>query len=186
MGEAPKVTIRRISASEAFLAKASQSLRWLALGLGAITALFAGIQSGKLITDRADSNQTDLRMLYAVQQFKLDALTRDVAALRKGAPQGTGIPADLGQVEERLKALEATQRQISQVIMATPEKALELPMVRRDLLELKAASSEADAGLRREVDRLYTLFLGLLAAIGAAIAAEWLKRPAKKAGEMEA
>jgi hypothetical protein len=86
--------------------------------------------------------------------------------LRRIEASASPASAALG---ERITRLEAAQARINETIIASPEKALETPLIRRDVTELRNSTTESVAVLRREIDRLYnlnaTFVIGLAVAI---------------------
>lgn len=70
---------------------------------------------------------------------------------------------------QRLEALERRQRRIELVIMNSPEKAIEVPMLRNDLNNLKEANAQSHAAMKSSVDQIYDLNKWLLGAMALAI-----------------
>jgi hypothetical protein len=66
----------------------------------------------------------------------------------------------------RLDAIEAREGRLEQAILTNPEKALAMPMLRRDLDAAKETNAQAIAAVKANVDQVYDLtkwFIGALA-----------------------
>lgn len=80
----------------------------------------------------------------------------------------TITPADarIVQILARLDSIEARENRLEQAILSTPEKALALPLMRRDLDGAKETNAQAIAAVKASVDQVYDLtkwFIGALA-----------------------
>lgn len=128
--------------------------------LAATVAAIGGFASLALDSRTAQGQRGDryLEIMgqIARQETAITSMKADLAATKRTLSQAGRAP-DLAVLAGRIERLEATQRGIAATVLATPEKAIELPMLRRDLQEIKAASLESDAAMRREIDRIYDL-----------------------------
>lgn len=99
----------------------------------------------------------------------VSVLKVQVAELTK-VPQSVAVSAKLQELDAKLTALDAKMIALHNAIMASPEKALEVPMLRRDLLALQNQYESATRSLEREITRAYdtikwvigTIVLGIL------------------------
>jgi len=83
-------------------------------------------------------------------------------------PDYEAVRKDMAFLKARFNAVDARQRSLERVIMASPMRALELPMMRRDIEEIRAAREREQATTKESIDRLYTL---LEASIGGILVA---------------
>jgi len=115
--------------------------------------------------DVAAQESTQLRREADVQRAQNARLRQELVLLEQqlaalsASRGGEGQRSDQSEKnkaqDERLAALESQQARINDTILASPDKALELPFMRRDLQEIRSVQAEASASLRREVDRIY-------------------------------
>jgi len=75
------------------------------------------------------------------------------------------ITPPLSALDARLAEVEKRQQQIDRVIMNDPDKALELPLMRRDLAAIDQRQSMSVEAVRRSVEQVYGLLAALLVAI---------------------
>ena len=93
---------------------------------------------------------------------KVDALSN--------VPEGAPVVAKLKELEVKLISTDEKLSSIRREIMQSPEKALEIPMLRRDIQALQSQYDNATKSLEREISRTYdtvkwvmgTIVLGLL------------------------
>lgn len=98
---------------------------------------------------------------------ELDRQKHDIALLRRASgSQPIGVSAiesaRLSKIEERQAALEAA-------ILSSPEKALAVPLLRRDVEQIRDATSAADANVVASVDRVYDLVKWLAGGVAAGL-----------------
>jgi len=85
-------------------------------------------------------------------------------------PKDSAVSARLSKIESHLSSLDKNITIINKAIMQSPEKALELPMLRRDIASLQKQYESATKSLEREISRAYdtikwvigTIVLGIL------------------------
>jgi hypothetical protein len=140
--------------------------------LNVIAALVAGVVSvyvgstafefgrqiaGANLPEVAQAEQL-ARISNAVAGLKEQVLSTQKQVALHGRPVGTsidvehykGLEANIDRISSRLEALE-------KVIMTDPAKALQVPLIQRDLEALKAAQQIATAQTKDAVDRIYDL-----------------------------
>lgn len=166
------------------------------LAIGGMLAVAALASTGFLSDGRVIRNPyaapkaTVTRSMLNEEKERIDRLAGEVAGLRK-AIQAPAKDVQISVLEERLSAVEQAQKRISETITASPEKALELPMMRRDLVELKAANIDGITSVRREIDRVYdmvkavvfTLAASVITIVLGAALKLWISRPKTPAAE---
>lgn len=111
----------------------------------------------------------------AYQAGQIDGLKLEVTRLRKEqrelvsavakAPQDTRIQV----LFQRIDLIERKQARLEQVFMDSPEKALELPLLKKDLENAKTAQAENLLSIKASVDQVYDLNKWLLGAMAIAV-----------------
>jgi len=79
------------------------------------------------------------------------------------SPDTAAFRKELDLLKDRFASIEARQRSIERVIMASPAKSLELPMIRKDIVELRSARDREATYFAQSIDRIYDFnkwFLG--------------------------
>lgn len=104
-----------------------------------------------------------------IRQIKL--LRSDVNSLQQGQasltrlPQGNREAAQIAGLTSKLDAVERRQTQLEQAIMSSPEKALAMPLMRRDIDNMKDSNVQNLAAIKQSVDQIYDLTKWLLGAL---------------------
>jgi len=94
---------------------------------------------------------------------QMDSLTK--------LPKTASVSAKIAEIESRLSAFDKKIDVLNRVILQSPEKALEIPMLKRDIASLQVQYENATKSLEREISRAYetikwvigTIVLGILA-----------------------
>jgi hypothetical protein len=84
-------------------------------------------------------------------------------------PDASKAGLQLDQLQKSVADLQTRQVRIEQAILANPIKALEIPLLQRDLDGLKTAQQDSILALRQNVDRVYDLNKWLLGAMAVSI-----------------
>lgn len=182
-GEAHKARLEAtIAEAKAEQKKSADKYRlWNRVGsvLGGAAAIAAATSLGALQFANWHPERTEhpvsvvsLELRLAQQQQQIDQLRQQVQAAiaQTQAQTPTGrVPPNLVALEKRIAAVEAQENRMSAVVLATPEKALTLPMMRRDIDDLKANSALAADQLRRDIDRVYDLNKWIIGGLGAGV-----------------
>jgi hypothetical protein len=98
-------------------------------------------------------------------------LRKDVERVKaqQAAINPTDLPSPLSALDARLKQIEQKQQRIERVIMADPNKALELPLMRRDLEALEERQAVSNEATRRSVEQVYDLSKWLIGALAVGV-----------------
>jgi hypothetical protein len=104
------------------------------------------------------------------QQRQIDDIRRQVQLLRPSTsgPQPPTSP-DVSAINKRLDSLEQSQAQLNAIILPSPEKAVAIPMMRRDIDDLKSNNAQVADALKREIDRVYDLNKWIIGGLGAGV-----------------
>lgn len=127
----------------------------------------------------SDNSSASLAAQVEKQSRRIDGLQDELRSAKAIVMSGTTAP-EYAVLEERLRRVEQSQQRINEAILGSPEKAVEMPMLRRDLQEMKTTDAESTAAIRREIDRIYDLnkwLFGGLALSVLAIALSNLRKP---------
>lgn len=100
---------------------------------------------------------------------EVSLLKVQVAELTK-VPESVAISAKLHELDAKVAAVDEQLSALNKTIMASPEKALEVPMLRRDILAIQRQYESVTKSLEREITRAYdtikwvigTIVLGIL------------------------
>ncbi len=93
----------------------------------------------------------------------------------KGAAQAlpTGTPSQLAlevqQATSNIKALDSRLASLETAILANPAKALQIPLIQRDIDGLRLSQQAASTYLKESVDRIYDLNKWLLGGLAVSI-----------------
>jgi hypothetical protein len=72
-------------------------------------------------------------------------------------------------LQQKINAIDVRLAKLESAIMASPSKALEIPLLQRDLDNLKTAQQSSLAAVKEGVDRIYDLNKWLLGALAVSI-----------------
>ena len=97
--------------------------------------------------------------------------TKQVIATTAAGNVQVQFARQLQQVTNDLRKLEEKQGRIEKAILANPAKALEIPLIQRDIEAIKASQQSAGAVLKDSVDRVYDLNKWLLGGMAVSIMA---------------
>lgn len=151
--------------SSGFLQKAGAGVAMAAATTGLLVAI--GTDRDKQNDVIVVRSQADANVVAAIRDLRSQTaqLRRDQEQIRDAA-NGNGPKVQLSDLSLRLERLEARQVRLEQAILTTPEKALAMPLLRRDLDAAKDANTQALASIKANVDQVYDLtkwFIGALA-----------------------
>lgn len=90
---------------------------------------------------------------------------RNVAAL----PKDMKLALQLQQTQKAIKSISSRQEKLEEVILANPTRALQIPLLQRDLENLRAAQQANLVAVKGDVDRIYDLNKWLLGAMAISI-----------------
>lgn len=147
-------------------AKASTALA--AVGLAAaITTLIGGVS--KVSTDDfaealGVSRLRELEKLSAENaalRADMEALKHKVSTLRPSSA-ATPTSAEIGQLREAVSELTKRQSRIEDAISRDPARALELPLLRRDLENIKERQAQANDSMSQRINQVFDLNKWLL------------------------
>lgn len=96
---------------------------------------------------------------------RLDKDEAAINGLSNSPPTNSALSAQLKELQSVVGNTSSQVAELDKAIMASPEKALEIPLLQRDLQNVKADDEAAIVALREEINRLYGLgewFLGLM------------------------
>ncbi|UXL41041.1 hypothetical protein N7D90_24595 (plasmid) [Pseudomonas fragi] len=119
---------------------------------------------------------------FQVDQVSLDMALAETAKLKEelrsiktdlknvtALPPASKLAIQLQQTQSAIKQLASRQEKLEQVILANPAKALEIPLLQRDLENVKAAHQANLIAVKEGVDRIYDLNKWLLGAMAISI-----------------
>lgn len=153
---------------------ASSILSLMAAIVGTIVALYSTVDTFrtielkgvKLQVDQASSDKTlaeTIKLREELRSLKTDL--QNVASL----PHDAKVAIQLQQTQKAIKDIAERQEKLEQVILANPAKALEIPLLQRDLENVKSAQQANLTAVKEGVDRIYDLNKWLLGAMAISI-----------------
>jgi chromosome segregation ATPase len=84
-------------------------------------------------------------------------------------PKDAKLSFQLQQIQKTVANIQGRQDQLEQVIVTSPSKALEMPLFKRDLENLKDAQKAEALTFKEDIDRVYDLNKWLFGTIGLGI-----------------
>jgi predicted RNase H-like nuclease (RuvC/YqgF family) len=121
--------------------------------LGAIASLIAGILTftlDKFVEIKISESNLIVSQRESPELAKqVDELKIQLAAL-KSIPKESKISAQLSEFSSKLNRLDSEVKIINKAIMQSPEKALSIPMLRRDIASLKKQYESSTKSLERD------------------------------------
>lgn len=105
------------------------------------------------------------------QQNLIDRIVTQLEALRSSPPKST-IAADVEELKQIVFKMDSRLASLEGAVTQDPEKALSLPLLRKDVDSLESAHQEDLNAVREEVERVYDLnkwFIGLMITIALSV-----------------
>lgn len=165
------------------ISKANSRLQLASWAAGLISAVVAAITATSAFNFGRDiaMPRVDPKVLFVVQS-EVKALQQEVATLKvslasiQAANTSAPIsPTDIGRKVQanavQLADLSNRMQSLEQAILATPAKALEIPLIQRDIEAIKQAQVTSIAVLKDSVDRVYDQNKWLLGGVSVSILA---------------
>ena len=115
------------------------------------------VDTTKNINSEIASLRADLKQV----KDNVDALTK--------IPEDSKAGIQLKQIQTILTDLQTRQEKLEAVILTNPAKALEIPLLQRDLESVKAQQQVSVLAMKESVDRIYDLNKWLLGAMAVSI-----------------
>jgi hypothetical protein len=150
--------------------------------IGALVAMIAGFLS---FTTQSFENARRSQILAEAEKIRAEQLDKlaekiaslgsDLNALRQHISSISNIPKEdalnieLQKLGSSFKDLNSREAKLETVILENPAKALEMPLLRRDLDNVKDVQQAALVNLKDSVDRIYDLNKWLLGAMAVSI-----------------
>lgn len=119
-----------------------------------------------------------LESQIAVIKKDLDGLVAGQQAL-KGINSDTELAKEVASLASSREKLSSSVTRLEQAISDDPERALSVPLMRKDISLLKDSVASVEAAAHRDVERMHSLtiwFLGTMLTVGVAILGLILKR----------
>ena len=152
----------------------SKTLTWASVA-AALVAMVAGIFGAFFTTARPEALGT--AYIVTATNERIAALTKDLAELQRQnqqlseqlkniSPKGTSLPnADVAKLTVRLGSVETQLKALDDAIDQTPDKILAVPILRKDLDDLKDSYRQNVTATQVQIDRVYDQnkwFIGLM------------------------
>jgi hypothetical protein len=84
-------------------------------------------------------------------------------------PADLKISAQLRQLSTLVSDLKSREEKLEQIIIANPSKALEIPLIQRDIQSIKSVQDASIAAAKEEIDRIYDMNKTILIGTGLSI-----------------
>ena len=150
----------------------SVTLSGVASGMAALVVFGSSIVS--VMTERVSGVNAAVQSGTEVDRRIVDRLGQlqiEVAALRKAQasiaqlPPGAKTTVPLEELNAKIDAVARRQDRLEQAIQSTPEKALSMPLMRRDIDNMRENNAQSIAAIKASVDQVYDLTKWLLGAL---------------------
>ncbi|HEX2076422.1 MAG TPA: hypothetical protein VHG08_01900 [Longimicrobium sp.] len=115
-------------------------------------------------TQSAEKDREEIASIRAELQR-----TRDQIAALARAPAGSELGVRINRLTVAVEDLQKRQLRLETAIGADPARALEVPLLRRDLENVRAAQTQYYEALRADVNRVYDMNKWLLGAMAIAV-----------------
>ncbi len=129
-----------------------------------------------LLKDKPASSITDQTpQILVLHRRQIDALKTEIDDLRKiiaakpAVVAGDALAAEQARASAFAQKLDSRLTALESAILDSPEKALSLPLIRKDITEAIRRAEESRLVGKAEVDRLYEQQKWMLGGIGAAL-----------------
>lgn len=144
-----------------------------AAGIVAAVIMFATQKFAKFeITGaRIDLSTREISITKRIETIgdEITVMKSQITQLTK-IPETVRVATKLKELDAKVVALQSNLDALNKAIMSSPEKALEVPMLKRDISALQAQHENATKSLEREITRAYdtikwvigTIALGIL------------------------
>jgi len=139
-----------------------------------ILATFAGVFNN-YIAERVMVPDLKLESRFESLDVKIKALDDGLVKLRAQTenlsllPEQSKVAIQLKGIDAAVKDLQTRHSELEQAILANPGKAIEVPLLRKDLDNLKDAQQQNALALKQGVDQVYDLNKWLLGAMAVSI-----------------
>jgi hypothetical protein len=107
------------------------------------------------------SEVSALRTELKEMRSRLDTLSK--------LPEHSKTGAELAKLSRMMSEMQSKQAKIEQAILSNPAKALEIPLMQRDLESLRSSQQASAVALKDAVDRVYDLNKWLLGAMAVSV-----------------
>ena len=144
--------------------------RFTLISTGATLAAAVGALGSVVLLFAANSDRQDIGPLLAgatstKSEQQLDAQRKQIEKIRlqyeeimnRASSSALPRPPEVVALSRRLDAIEAEQSRLSAIISESPEKAVAIPLLRRDIDDVKDNQTQVADALKREIDRVYDL-----------------------------
>jgi hypothetical protein len=101
-------------------------------------------------------------------QSELITLQKEQAAITR-LPSKDKAAAKIATLETRMDDISGRLKALEQAIQTTPEKALTMPLMRRDIDNLKESNAQGIGAIKASVDQIYDLTKWLLGALAVGV-----------------
>lgn len=132
------------------------------------TSIFDDFSGAKLDTVLEKPPVIDTTPVISLENY--ESLKNEIAAIQaaltnNAAPGDTEVRIRISEIEEKVnKSLEIVKL-IEKSIVDNPERAMSIPMLRKDFDTVKSTIQSQNSSFRTEIDRMYDLgkwFIGLM------------------------
>jgi len=145
------------------------------IGVFVVAAMLPGLY---FFGDKTKNLLRDDRLVVAVRALEVEAAKskEDYSNLRTVIDQALDLTEDtkvslqIGELEIRVSDIDTRISKLESAILHDPAKALEIPLLRKDLENIKNDQIESTNSIRQSVDRIYDLTKWLLGALAVSIA----------------
>ena len=143
-----------------------------AMAVGSFTFLFSdkSTQESRLALTQSEL-RSEIQSTVKSSLSEIENLKRQLNTL-SNPPTAGAISIKIEDITQRISGLEKKMSTIETAIVDSPERAMSIPILRRDLDSLRTDVRSDLAGTKQEIDRVYDMskwFIGLMATMAVGI-----------------
>lgn len=148
--------------------------------IGAIAAIASGVIGLTSSVDNAHFDRAELRKLQTQLKIRsadrserisaeLSLLKAQISELSK-IPESVAVSSKIKAMDARIIEIDEKISVLNKTILTSPSRALELPLLQRDLISIQKQNEQSIESLKREISQAYdtikwvigTIILGIL------------------------
>lgn len=120
--------------------------------------------------DRVADHITSTARQLAEANAAIEELRREVAALAAAPdPDAVAVSRRIARLDTMTADIRARQERIEAAIMADPATLLQVPLLHREIENLRASQLQNVEGLRKEMDRVFTFAQWVIGGLAGAL-----------------
>jgi hypothetical protein len=143
--------------------------------ISGVVGAIAFLISSQSISPKTPVMDERVYRLFEKLNHDLEKLRENVVGVEgqlkniSNVPEQSQVAAQLKGIDTAVKDLQARQSKLEEVIISNPAKAIEVPLIRKDLDNLKESQQQNLLAIKQGIDQVYDLNKWLLGAMAISI-----------------